>query len=291
MVLMRAKMITVGLLGTATLLPLASAKADQVGHASWYALHSRTASGEMMNPSGLTAAHRSLPFGTRVVVENLNNGQSVVVRINDRGPFIGGRIIDLSKAAATSIGMIGSGTAKVRVTTAGGGSLQALGASQPKIIKTAAVETNTAAEPETSAKMSATLKGAASKKIASSKRIASSRRSVAAKKSATIKSASRKSASTRSASAYKSAKSVRTASLSKKRYGTSRSAREKIVLASKSATSSAKSRTSHARVSKTRRAVSKRSARGSPTVASRHSLYPVLGSTPGFMKGKTYRAG
>jgi rare lipoprotein A len=158
MVLMRAKMITVGLLGTATLLPLASAKAEQVGHASWYALHSRTASGEMMNPSELTAAHRSLPFGTRVVVENLNNGQSVVVRINDRGPFIGGRVIDLSKAAAASIGMIGSGTAKVRVTTAGAGSLQALGASQPKIIKTAALKPNWVAAPEKSAKMSATLR-------------------------------------------------------------------------------------------------------------------------------------
>ena len=102
---MRAKMISVGLLGTAALLPLDVAKADQVGHASWYALHSRTASGEQMNPSELTAAHRSLPFGTRVLVENLSNGRSVVVRINDRGPFVGGRIIDLSKAAAQSIGM------------------------------------------------------------------------------------------------------------------------------------------------------------------------------------------
>lgn len=91
---MRAKMITVGLLGAAVMLPLDLAKAGQVGHASWYALYSRTASGEMMNPSELTAAHRSLPFGTKVLVENLNNGRTVVVRINDRGPFIGGRIID-----------------------------------------------------------------------------------------------------------------------------------------------------------------------------------------------------
>src|SRR4029077_20487459 len=110
---MRAKMISVGLLGTAALLPLDVARADQVGHASWYALHSRTASGEQMDPGELTAAHRSLPFGTRVLVENLTNGRSVVVRINDRGPFVGGRIIDLSKAAAQSIGMLGSGTAKV----------------------------------------------------------------------------------------------------------------------------------------------------------------------------------
>src|SRR6478752_10390089 len=121
---MRAKMISGGLLGTAALLPLDVAKADQVGHASWYALHSRTASGEQMNPSELTAAHRSLPFGTRVLVENLSNGRSVVVRINDRGPFVGGRIIDLSKAAAQSIGMLGTGTSRVKVSASGGGSPQ-----------------------------------------------------------------------------------------------------------------------------------------------------------------------
>src|SRR4029077_9960676 len=98
---MRAKMISVGLLGTAAMLPLDFAMADQVGHASWYSLPANTtANGERMDPNELTAAHRSLPFGTRVLVENLTNGRSVVVRINDRGPFIGGRIIDLSKAAA-----------------------------------------------------------------------------------------------------------------------------------------------------------------------------------------------
>src|SRR6478752_3958884 len=132
---MRAKMISVGLLGTAALLPLDVAKADQVGHASWYALHSRTASGEQMNPSELTAAHRSLPFGTRVLVENLTNGRSVVVRINDRGPFIGGRIIDLSKAAAESIGMLNAGTAQVRVSTTApddGNAVAALGEATAK---------------------------------------------------------------------------------------------------------------------------------------------------------------
>ena len=128
---MRAKMISVGLLGTAALLPLDVARADQVGHASWYALHSRTASGEQMVPGELTAAHRSLPFGTRVLVENLTNGR--VVRINDRGPFVGGRIIDLSKAAAESIGMLGSGTAKVRVVTTGGNALEALGEAAAKV--------------------------------------------------------------------------------------------------------------------------------------------------------------
>ena len=83
------------------------------GSASWYALYSRTASGEMMNPAKLTAAHKSLPFGTKLQVTNRNNGKSVVVRINDRGPFIKGRIVDLSKAAASQIGMIRSGHAPI----------------------------------------------------------------------------------------------------------------------------------------------------------------------------------
>ncbi len=130
---MRAKMISVGLLGAAVLLPIDRARADQLGHASWYSLPSNiTANGERMNPNELTAAHRSLPFGTKVLVENLANGRSVVVRINDRGPFIGGRIIDLSKAAAASIGMIDSGTAKVRVVTTGGSAIAALGESTAK---------------------------------------------------------------------------------------------------------------------------------------------------------------
>lgn len=86
------------------------------GGASWYALTSRTASGEMMNPAMLTAAHKTLPFGTKLKVTNRNNGRSVIVRINDRGPFIKGRIIDLSKAAASKIGMIKSGHAPVCFT-------------------------------------------------------------------------------------------------------------------------------------------------------------------------------
>jgi rare lipoprotein A len=125
---MRTKMVSVGLLGAASLLTIDFASADQLGHASWYSLPANiTANGERMNPNELTAAHRSLPFGTKVLVENLANGRSVVVRINDRGPFIGGRIIDLSKAAAASIGMIETGTAKVRVTPAGESALAALG--------------------------------------------------------------------------------------------------------------------------------------------------------------------
>ncbi|MDB5524143.1 MAG: rare lipoprotein [Rhizobium sp.] len=83
------------------------------GGASWYALHSKTASGERMNPARLTAAHRSLRFGTKLRVTNNRNGRAVIVRINDRGPFIRGRVLDLSRAAANSIGMVKSGTAKV----------------------------------------------------------------------------------------------------------------------------------------------------------------------------------
>ncbi len=78
------------------------------GNASWYASGQRTANGERFNPNGLTAAHRSLPFGTRVRVTNRTNGRSVVVRINDRGPFIAGRQIDLARGAARAIGMGGT---------------------------------------------------------------------------------------------------------------------------------------------------------------------------------------
>ncbi|RNJ44357.1 hypothetical protein B5V01_30320 [Mesorhizobium erdmanii] len=91
----------------------ATAAAGQCGRASWYALHSRTASGERMNPSALTAAHRTLPFGTKLRVTNQNNGRSVIVRINDRGPFIRGRVLDLSKGAAGQLGFIGSGHTSV----------------------------------------------------------------------------------------------------------------------------------------------------------------------------------
>jgi rare lipoprotein A len=87
----------------------------QCGTASWYALYSKTASGERMNPAAMTAAHRSLPFGTRLKVTNQKNGRSVVVRINDRGPFIRGRMLDLSKAAARELGFIQSGHTKVCV--------------------------------------------------------------------------------------------------------------------------------------------------------------------------------
>lgn len=91
---------------------------DAKGKASWYgAKHQgkRTASGEPFNRHALTAAHRSLPFGTRVKVTNLGNDKSVVVRINDRGPHVRGRLIDLSQQAAQKLGMLRSGVAQVRV--------------------------------------------------------------------------------------------------------------------------------------------------------------------------------
>lgn len=91
--------------------------------ASYYAdkYHGRkTSNGEVFNMYDLTAAHKTLPFNTKVKVTNLSNGKSVIVRINDRGPFVKGREIDLSKAAAVKIGMIKSGTAKVSLEIIGG---------------------------------------------------------------------------------------------------------------------------------------------------------------------------
>ncbi|WP_420393311.1 septal ring lytic transglycosylase RlpA family protein [Acuticoccus sp.] len=91
---------------------------DSNGEAAFYGkrFHGRpTASGERFDMHALTAAHRLLPFGTKVKVTNRANGQSVVVRINDRGPFARGRHIDLSRAAAAEIGMIKAGVASVRM--------------------------------------------------------------------------------------------------------------------------------------------------------------------------------
>lgn len=92
---------------------------SQCGRASWYALTSRTASGERMNPNLMTAAHRHLRFGTRVRVTNKRNGRSVIVRINDRGPFTRGRIIDLSRIAARKLGFIRAGHTPVCLTSLG----------------------------------------------------------------------------------------------------------------------------------------------------------------------------
>ena len=96
----------------------AEAKPIQSGGASWYGpgFHGRkTASGERFNTHALTAAHRSLPFGTRLEVTNLENDRSVVVRVNDRGPFVRGRIVDLSLAAAKALGMAKDGVTRVRL--------------------------------------------------------------------------------------------------------------------------------------------------------------------------------
>jgi rare lipoprotein A (peptidoglycan hydrolase) len=94
----------------------------QRGEASWYGpgfAGNTTANGEIYDPRALTAAHPSLPFGTHVRVTNERNGQFVTVRINDRGPFVGGRIIDLSEAAAEQIGMKSSGVAPVTLEIVG----------------------------------------------------------------------------------------------------------------------------------------------------------------------------
>lgn len=88
------------------------------GTASWYGskFHGRrTANGERYDMNQMTAAHRTLPFGTKVRVINERNGRAVVVRINDRGPFAGRRIIDLSRGAAGAIGMVNSGVARVKL--------------------------------------------------------------------------------------------------------------------------------------------------------------------------------
>jgi rare lipoprotein A len=115
--------IAAGVLAILAFSPISSvARSDHTqslqGTASYYGAKfqgRRTASGERFNQEALTAAHKTLPFGTRVRVTNLRNGESVEVKINDRGPYIRGRIIDLSKGAAREIGMLRSGTAKVRV--------------------------------------------------------------------------------------------------------------------------------------------------------------------------------
>ena len=88
------------------------------GQASWYGpgfFGNRTASGEVLRPGTMTAAHRFLPFGTKVMVTNLGNGRSAVVRINDRGPFHGNRVIDLAHGAAHTLGLTASGVARVRL--------------------------------------------------------------------------------------------------------------------------------------------------------------------------------
>ena len=98
-------------------LPIA-VRSVSTGEASWYGpgfYGNRTANGELFRPCTLTAAHRTLPFGTKVRVTNLWNGRSAIVRINDRGPFHGRRVIDLAHGAASQLGLISSGIAQVKL--------------------------------------------------------------------------------------------------------------------------------------------------------------------------------
>ena len=91
----------------------------ETGIASWYGepFHGRnTAAGGTYDMDGLSAAHQTIPFGTRIRVDNLDNGRSIELAVNDRGPFVRGRILDVSRAAARALGMIGPGTARVRIT-------------------------------------------------------------------------------------------------------------------------------------------------------------------------------
>ena len=109
--------------------PLATAPSDdpplyaigwtETGIASWYGepFHGRnTAAGNTYDMDGISAAHQTIPFGTRIRVDNLDNGRSIELAVNDRGPFVRGRILDVSRAAARALGMIGPGTARVRIT-------------------------------------------------------------------------------------------------------------------------------------------------------------------------------
>ncbi|MGC6483641.1 MAG: septal ring lytic transglycosylase RlpA family protein [Synechococcus sp.] len=92
--------------------------AVSTGEASWYGpgfYGNRTANGEVYRPGTMTAAHRTLPFGTKVRVTNLSNGRTAVIRINDRGPFVAHRVIDLGHGAATRLGLLGAGIAQVRL--------------------------------------------------------------------------------------------------------------------------------------------------------------------------------
>jgi rare lipoprotein A len=93
-----------------------------VGFASWYGQRHQghaTASGEAFDMTKLTAAHRTMPFGTRLRVTNVENGRSVVVRVNDRGPWVNDRVLDVSLAAARALGMTGDGVTKVEIVVLG----------------------------------------------------------------------------------------------------------------------------------------------------------------------------
>lgn len=121
---MRLAHLAAGLFALGT---LPAAAADRIAHdgiASFYGREHHggpTSSGERFNMNAMTAAHRTAPLGSHLQVTNLANGKTIVVRINDRGPFVRGRIIDLSRAAAAELGFIGSGLTRVHVQTADAG--------------------------------------------------------------------------------------------------------------------------------------------------------------------------
>lgn len=137
---LRRAVLASGLLACAASPALAGpARVQGEGIASFYGRSEHggpTASGERFNMHAMTAAHRTAPLGSRLKVTNLRNGKSVVVRINDRGPFIRGRIIDLSHAAADSLGFVGAGLTRVAIETTEAGS------------EDAATRVATASEPE-----------------------------------------------------------------------------------------------------------------------------------------------
>ena len=140
---LRATSVLVLLLGCAHAVPpevkeASGLKEAEEGDASYYGpglYGQRTASGEVLRPGTLTAAHRTLPFGACVRVTVLESGRSVEVRINDRGPYVAGRILDVAEAAARALGMVGKGVTRVRLTgcgTAGaGGAVESLASLVP----------------------------------------------------------------------------------------------------------------------------------------------------------------
>lgn len=121
---LRWAILAAGFTAAGTFPCLAEGRIAHDGTASFYGREEhggRTASGERFNMNAMTAAHRTAPLGSHLKVTNLRNGRSVVVRINDRGPFVRGRIIDLSRAAASELGFIGAGVTRVHVETADAG--------------------------------------------------------------------------------------------------------------------------------------------------------------------------
>ena len=141
-----------------TVLVSGDAMAAQCGRAAWYDMGGQTASGERSSGAGMTAAHRTLPFGTKVRVENLDNGRSVIVRVNDRGPFVGGRVIDVTRAAAEELDMVRSGTAKVRVSVVDGKAKMDSSCADPspRVLTAEAVANDAARAKPASARQAAT---------------------------------------------------------------------------------------------------------------------------------------